>query len=365
MPVFRKSIILILTAFLLICFITPVLASDTDGFNDEGLTIEQAVTKALNYSKTLKQSVLDVEKSEEQRNAAADNVSFIPLEYSGYPEADRAYTGLLSADISWAMSKKTRDMNEDKITLSVFNAYVGVIQAGENVEYSREALINARLDWSIANTKYQLGMLSSVEKISANTQYQSAQNSLKLAEIELTTAYQALNKAIGLNIDERPILSEKPGYSEMGACDLEAIINKTVDGSPSIWLADKSVELAELQVKFYDWSTYNSGMYRATEISVQQASLSASESREQLRQSLRDIYYNILKLEESYQQQQEAVKLAQDSVRVKNLMFEVGLATKMEVQSAQLSLQQAQSSLDSIVFQHEYLKLVFEKPWAA
>ena len=365
MPVFRKNTILILTVFLLMSIITPVFASETDAVREEGLTIEQAVAMALNYSKTLKQSALDVEKSEEQRNAAADAVSFIPLEYSGYSEADRAYTSLLSADISWAMSKKNLDMSEDRISLSVFNAYVGVVQAGENVEYAREALNSASLEWSAANTKYRLGMLSSLEKNSADTQYQSAQRSLQLAEIELTTACQALNKLIGLSTDERPLLTQKPAYSEMEELDLEAVINQTVNASPSIWLADKSVDMAELQIKFYDWATYNSSTYRATEISVQQAALTASESREQLRQSLRDIYYNILKLEESYLLQQEAVKLAQESLRVKKLMFEVGLTTKMEVQSAQLALQQAQSSLDAIVFQHEYLKLVFEKPWAA
>jgi len=70
-------------------------------------------------------------------------------------------------------------------------------------------------------------------------------------------------------------------------------------------------------------------------------------------------------LEDSHFMQEEAVKLAEDNLRVKTLMNSVGLATKLDVQSAELDLQKARNDLDSIVYQHEYLKLVFEKPWAA
>lgn len=45
-------------------------------------------------------------------------------------------------------------------------------------------------------------------------------------------------------------------------------------------------------------------------------------------------------------------------------MNSVGLATAYDVQTAELELQKAKTDLDAIVFQHEYQKMIFEKPWA-
>lgn len=359
----NRNMIFFLIIILLFCFIPQASASEIDLANDEGLTIEQAIDMALLNSKILQQSDLDIEKANEQRKSLADAVKFIPMEASGSTEADQAYTALVSADIARFMIKKTRGINEDKIALAVFNAYVGVVQAGENVEYCRKALKNAQMEWNYANIKYQQGIISSLEKDIVHTQYKSAQNSLQSAEIDLTTAYQTLNELIGLSTDGRPMLSQKPAYSELGDCELETAVNRAVDANPSIWLAEQNVSLAQLQLKLFDWNSGNS--YRASEITVEKAELSAAEAREQLRQSLRDIYYNIITLEDTYLLQQEVVKLAQNSARVKTVMFEVGVATKLETQIAQLELQKAQSDLDKIVFQHEYLKLVFAKPWSA
>jgi outer membrane protein TolC len=363
MPKFEKAIIVFLTAFMLMCFIPAALAGET--VNDEGLTIEQAIEKALSYSKTLQQADLDIEKAEVQRDSLADTVKFIPLEASGSAEADQAYTALVSADISWSMTKKTKDINEDKIALSAFSAYIDVLKAQENLQYYQEALSKAQTEWKVANIKYQQGLISSLEKSSADVQYLSAQKAVSSAEDQLTTAYQALNKLIGSRVDDRLILSQKPAYQQLVIDELEAAVNRAVDANPSIWLAGQNIDLAKLQLSLFDWTSGNSNSYRASEITIEKAELSAVEARSELRQAVRNIYYNILALEISYTMQEEAVKLAEDNLRVKTLMNSVGMATKLDIQTAELDLQKARYDLDAIVYQHEYLKLVFEKPWAA
>jgi outer membrane protein len=328
----------------------------------EGLTIEQAVDMALGNSKTLKQAELEIEKVDAQRQPIADTVKFIPNEASGSPVADKAYTALVTADLSRLMTRKNRDITEDKITVATVNAYLGVLRAMNNLNYCKDALRHAQTEWRHATIKHQQGMLSAVEKNAADTKYQAAQTAVQSAEVQLATAYEALNKLLGLRAADRPVLSEKPAYSEINVSDLEGAVSQAVEGNPSVWLAEQNIDLAKLQLALFDFNSNQS--YKASEIAVEQAELSAVDVKQQFRQAVRDIYYSIISLENSYILQQEAVKLAEDNLRVKKLMNSVGLATAYDVQTAELELQKAKTDLDAIVFQHEYQKMIFEKPWA-
>ncbi|MGI9861193.1 hypothetical protein SDD30_07400 [Moorella naiadis] len=41
------------------------------------------------------------------------------------------------------------------------------------------------------------------------------------------------------------------------------------------------------------------------------------------------------------------------------------MATKADIVAAEMAVSQAQLNLDSLIRQHAYMKLAFEKPWAA
>lgn len=363
MPKYEKVIIFILVAFLLMCFGPAALADETIIY-DKGLTIEQAIDKAITYSKTLQQHDLDIEKAEAQRESLVDAVKFIPLGASGSTKADQAYIALVGADISWAMAKKAKNIDEDKIALATFKAYIGVLEAQENLLHCKNALEKAQVERGLASLKHQQGMINALENNVSDTQYSTAQKGYHLAEIQLTTAYQALNKLIGNRVEEQPVLGEKPAYNQMIIDEIEAAVNRTVQGSPSLWLAGQNVDLAKLELSLFDWTKGNNNTYRVAEISKEKAEMGTVEARSELRQAIRDIYHNILALEDAYSMQREAVKLAEDNLGVKILMNSVGLGTGLEVKTAELDLQKARNELDSIIYQHEYLKLVFEKPWA-
>lgn len=360
----RKCLVLFLTMLLLLA-LTPQLLAVEAVQPGEGLTIEEAINMAWANSQDLMQSDLDIEKAEKDRESIAKFVKFIPLESSGSTDADTAYTNLVAADISHLMSKKTRGMNEDKVALSTFNAYVGVIQAGQNLQYHENALKKAQLDWRHANLKHQLGLISRFEKDLADSGYLNAQKAVGLAQDRLTTAYQAFNKLIGLSVDKRPLLSEKPAYSEMEIDDLEAAVNRIVYNNPAIWLSEQMVDLAKLQKSLLNLSASDANTRRSAEIGVEKADLSSAQAKTDFRQAVRDIYYNIQALETAYTLQNEGVKLAQQGYDIAKLNYELGMATGADLQEAKTQLEKAVLDLDGTIYQHEYLKMVFAKPWAA
>jgi outer membrane protein TolC len=326
-------------------------------------TIEQAVDSALKNSDTIKSADYDIERGKEVWESASESVKYIPSGSESNTAGSSAYTSLVSADTSWRMTKKTRTLEGDKLVLSVYNQYVSVIKAIDNLNYAKETLKNTQWQWNVAQVSYREGITSQTQLDASNNQFKSAQNSLSLAEIALNTQYQALNKLIGLSSTERPVLTEKPDYSILKVENLETEVNRAWEQSPSLWKLGRNITSAELQLDL--WNGNSSEPYKAKEIDVLKANISLDDAKKQVAQGVRDLYNSICTLEETYKTQQEAIKLAEDTLRVKQVMFNIGMATKDDVQTAELALTKAKKDLNATIYQHEYLKLTFAKPWAA
>ena len=56
---------------------------------------------------------------------------------------------------------------------------------------------------------------------------------------------------------------------------------------------------------------------------------------------------------------------AREALRVKELMYQVGMATRAEVAAARASLAKAEDTLLNLAVQHVLAKMAFLAPWAA
>jgi len=247
---------------------------------------------------------------------------------------------------------------------TVFDNYTAVLKAVRGLKYAQDAMENAQANWNIARLSYQQGIISTYQRDGAEVQFQVAQNSLKLAEIELRNSYQALNKQLGLNPDERPLLIEQPGYSKLNVDELEGVVQRIMEDNPAIWLADQKIYLAQLNKDLYDWTSSTREPYETIDIDINKAQITADDLCQTMRQAIRTIYNNIAKIEEGYASKEQAVKLAEENQQVMKIKFEVGMVTATELRSYELELQKQQNELASLVYQHELLKIAFQKPWA-
>ena len=327
------------------------------------LTLDEAVDKALANSKELKQADYDIERGEKVREKVAEYVQYIPAGPS--PEAARAaFTALVRSDLAWQMSKKTKNIKADAVVLSVFQAYTNVLTAQEEVAAAEVALKNAEWQRRAARASYQVGMSSVAAKVQAEAGYELRKAALEAARQGLIDKYQALNNLVGLKPEDRPVLVDIPEFVPFKINNLEAEIQRRLEMSPSIWLADRNIDLAKLELNLYDWNTAQEP-YSAKKIDVSTAELKAANAKEQMRQGLRAIYNKILQLEENYALQQQNLKIAEENLRVVQVQFDVGMATKAQLLEAESQVAEAKKNLASTIYTHEVLKLQFDKPWAA
>lgn len=159
-----------------------------------------------------------------------------------------------------------------------------------------------------------------------------------------------------------PVLTDDVEYIPLEITDLETEITRRLDSSPALWKAEQEVNLAELSLQLHTYTNiYN---YNSTRLNINKAELSAEQAKEQARQNMRTMYDQICSLQEQYNQQHQAILLAEDDLESARLKYEMRLIPKGELLSIEADLYSKRQGLKSLIYQHHILKLNFEKPWA-
>jgi outer membrane protein TolC len=208
-----------------------------------------------------------------------------------------------------------------------------------------------------------VGVIADPELVAAEVQFNGAKANVEIARNDLTKAYISFNQKVGLKPEDKPVLSEPAVFEPLVIQNLEHEVSRVLETSPKVWLAK---EMVRMQKILADMTMYTGAYtpYKARKISVEQAELDYMNAKDLFKEITRSLYYTVIDLEEGYKAAQEGLRLAEENLRVKKLRFEVGMTTKSEVTAAELDVANAQNNLNDLAYQHAYLKLAFEKPWA-
>ncbi|MDU5947977.1 MAG: TolC family protein, partial [Paenibacillus macerans] len=136
--------------------------------------------------------------------------------------------------------------------------------------------------------------------------------------------------------------------------------------SPTVWMAEREVEQADLNVNYFTFATGQTiNAYENTKIGVEVKKISVTDARKQLEDAIRQTYDQIKQLETQYTQLQASLTSATDALNVVQKRYELGMATQYEVFQAQLQLETLKQKISAIVTGLDSAKLAYEKPWIA
>ncbi len=361
-----KRIVLMLTvaAFLLL-FAAPAWAGETaDQPAAPSLSLNDAVQRALTYSESVKKAAKQVDLSENQRDQVEETYDYIPTEKATDTVGEQAFASLISANLTWQISEKSLTAQQDSVTMDTCNAYWGIQLKAGDVEVARQSLKQAELDLNKARAYYQVGLLAKDSLLAAETKQVSAKYTLEKALNDLETAYESFNQLVGLSLQTRPVLTDEPVFALMEEKNLDYLVAKVLENSPTVWAAEQKVELQKsLETMMFYTGEYTP--YESRSIQVDQAKLDAASAKEATEILTRNLYYTVLSLEESYPAAEQALKLAEENLRVAQVKYDVGMLTKADVTALETALVQAKQNLLTLKKNHAYYRLVLDKPWAA
>jgi len=365
---FRKLRWQLLVMFITVCVYTGLtvsVATAKEPATPE-MTLNQAISLALTNSNAVKKADNAIEITQASKDNATSNVTTIPTSSLGVGniEVESAYTNLLNADLNYQVSKKSLTTQQDAIFLSTCNKYWAILINLEKVKSAESGLENARLQLQNARSGYQIGTISQVTLQASETQYQTANVTLLGVQNSLVKAYTAFNQLVGLWPEDRPVLTDKVVYQPLEVASVDIEVNKALDASPTVWQAEENAKMQEYIATRTPGTGSSYTPYIARLAQADQARLDADSAQKALDQSTRTIYYNIIDLENSIAQAQTGIKTAEDNLRVKKLMFDIGMATTVEVKTCEKLLADAQSGLFELVCNHAYMELTLQKPWA-
>lgn len=363
----RRWCILLALLILTLLLMSPCALAD-EKTGDPVITLEQAIRMALERDESLKKAEAEVDRSKYLRDGAAERVNIIPASGTSYGTSvtpvEKDWYEFLQADLNWQMSKKSLDVARDALILKVSKAYwdVQVAEAGLKVQQLAEQ--QALLSLQNVRIGLQVGTVSRTDMFTAEERYEQAREGVLAAQHAVEDAYNSFNRLVGLDPGARPILVDVPRYERVEVTDVDAEVGKIVESSPTVWLAEQQITLQKwtADMAFYT-GQYTS--YKAGEVAIEQAELSAANAKKDMKAKVKSLYLQIKELEEKYRMAERDLELASENLRVTKVKYEIGAAAKAEVVAREVEVAKAQQQLDGLLRQHAYLKLAFEKPWAA
>lgn len=329
------------------------------------MTLEQAIQLAKANDETYKKAVLEVDRTDALAKYSTTSLT-------GYANTTGVSQGVgaaqiyayYAADLTYQMAKKTLGSNEDRITNNTAAKYGAVVVAQANYEKAKSDAVLAERDYKIAQTKFQIGMLSELSYEAAKKTYDSSKKTLDTSKSSLDAAYANFNTLVGLWNVDRPVLTDGTSYEKLQVPDLESEVNRVQSTAPDVWLAEQSATLKDFQMNILVY-TGSYSPYDARQDEVAQAKLDATKARETYASTTRSIYYSIKQVEDQYASLQNTVDQAEIAVRTQQALYNAGMGTQIELDRAINTYKSYNAQLIALKWSHTNLVNTFERPWAA
>jgi len=363
----RKVLTLMLTVMFLLVIGTPAVFAKEPATPE--LSLSEVIERAIKNSKELKKANLDIEKADEKKEQSSDKLSFTPVIGGTYnPQLEVAWYTLLSNDLSYQMSKRNQNIQQDKLILDTCQKYWNVLKAQENVRKSEMNVKMMEMELQQVKAFGKVGMSPAgmgpqLALKQAEGAFTSAQSALVAAQNEIKNAYDNLNQQIGLWPQDRPVLIDAVEFSPVEIDDIEIHAQRVIESSPSVWMADEGVTMAKYSKELI-WATGQYTPYKIRNIELEQAELDALSAKDAVKLATREMYYSVIDMEKNYVAVEQQKIATEEALRVTRMYYEVGMSTKLDVIKAETSLAELEKTLLDLTVGHAYMKLTLYKPWA-
>lgn len=325
------------------------------------LTIEDAQNRAIAKNNNIKMAEYSIEQDEISNEDAADDVKYIPADGSN-SDATSTYLKAVQSNLSLQTTRKEKEASIDSVKKNVFQKYTNVLTAQEKVKLAELSLKYADFQRLAARVGYQVGKESLSSQNTAERNYIAKELALAKSKNSLEDSWRSFNNLLDLDVKARPVLKDDPQFSAYEFDDLELEVLRNMDINPDVWKADQQVAQAQLSLNLHAWSSA-SDKYEVKKLTVDKAILSASNTKEQVRDSIISSYNSIFNLEQQYQGALQDILTAEENLNTAKLKFEMGTGSKGDILKAENDLASLQQTLKSTAYEHELAEMTFEKPW--
>jgi outer membrane protein len=363
-------VVLLLSGLLMVWGAGAALADSSSGAAtgaQQQLTVQQALDMAMASSSSLISSSYGIDQAKNkviQQTEPITGLSNLTFTPSGNTSAatEGTFNTLVAANLSWEQAKKALQAGQDTVTYQVYSAYYAILQDEAGLDAAQQSFNLADLQQRVTNLEYQVGGASQYDVIQENQSYAAVQTSLDTAKANLDTDYQKFNQLVGLATGDRPVLTDQPSFAPLVIGSLDAEVSRVLGSDFNISSAQNTVTEQQegLTVVSQDPAANKSS---ADTLGAAQQNLVSTQNS--VSQAERTLYHTITNLESNQDSLQQALTTAETNLKITQVKYDVGMDTKIDLQTAQSSLNSAQLALLKNTVSHQLDVMAFETPWAA
>ncbi|WZL72344.1 TolC family protein [Clostridiaceae bacterium 35-E11] len=329
------------------------------------LTYEEAIEKALNHSYEFKTQLEEIEKLKILRSEAGDAMGGSYPSGTGNGEDDAARLNRLkklkSAVNSLTIAEKQREIMKENIGFEVKNAISEINQRLNERELMNLELQNAKIKLEMARAKERKGLLSKYDLEKEEDTYHKQIKEKEMLEKTIETAYTKLNSLIGFGEGEAYSLEDTTQYEPLENKDVDHLVIKVINESPTIWNQEKKIEMAELDLSLY---VYNAGgdPYEVKKIDLRQEKYNLANLKLSLEEFTKTIYQQIQQLEKSYELLEANLKSAERNLELVRAKYDAGMTTDMQMIEEELAVEQIKHEMKKKAMEHAKSKELLYNP---
>ncbi len=348
------------------------------------LSLQDAIDLAMKNNDSIRSAELSLEQAdittEEGRRKWSNAVlSGLMLSTSS---VDAQIYGLKAQDIQYQVAEITYDLTKETVAVGVQQLYWNIMLQQSAVEKAKSDLDYADRNYRNMQLRQTVGLVTQTQANQVKTQMESAKASLASAESNLVTAMDSLKRQMGLKAGQEIVLTEElPAFVPVDISDIDGYAEKMVVNAPTITMYDLGIDAKEYLRKINDIAnieaaitsndyTKNEGVTysqadtaRQNEINVETAIITKEGATNNLRNTVRSLYYSAQTKEASYEALLAAISTAEEGLKIKQQMLELGMATQLDVLEVQNTLAGLKHNYNQLMIGHAIDVLKLAHPW--
>lgn len=328
------------------------------------LTLQQAVDLAVKNNPQVQLAKIDRDKKSKSAAYAArtsrdlekrmDEPTY--FSYSPYADKMKVYLSPKIAQLQQQQAEQVCAITINGIKIQVERAFYELIKARENEQIAENALQRADAQLRIANSKFAVGAVAKIEVTQNEAAQAGARAALTSARNNSHQKMLDLNKVLGLDM---ATIINPSGVFEFKAetFEFQSLLDKANQEAMSIIAAQNSYDIASWSYEFIVnyYGTNNQDAQLAKE-DVNSTKVMLQQAKDNIVTAVNQTYANYRSLEEQYQYLSKAVELSREAYRLRQLSYEVGMATFEDVQKASDDLHKAEAALSECIYTYNTVK---------
>ena len=346
-------------------FSTAALAAESKDkvLDIQSLDYDTAVEMAIKKDSSLKQIADQIDVTLKNRDAIFDG-GVRPGDSTELVVVSAQRLAYLSSIHSLDASYRTSKIREEVTKIG--------IEAGVKNSFSAIELNQNKLDLLQKNYKIQkqllaqgtlkndVGMMSDKDLQDLSRETQQMAEQIKQLEMNIDNAYIALNNLLGLPAEDRYEIVNNVEYAPLEMnMSIDTYVSRKLSTDQSLQMQQIAVENAEFSSKTISDSSTGSE-YRTAELEAANTARDYKTAKEDKEKSIREAYIQIQQLESARKNLETDLAKAKSDHEKAQVNYQVGNITQLDLEQAELALDNVENSLLENTLNHDLLLFTFD-----